>query len=90
MWEQLWGSMTWGAIAVPTMGLIGMTLLIGGLLGAAAVLYRKNLTKGAMSCAVLAIAIGPLAGIAGRRLRISPDLRRRGHLPDRWPRCHRL
>ena len=66
MWEQLWGSMTWGGIAVPTMGLIGMTLLIGGLLGAAAVLYRKNLTKVAMTCAVLAAAIGPLAGIAGQ------------------------
>lgn len=66
MWEQLWGSMTWGGIAVPTMGLIGMTLLIGGLLGAAAVLYRKNLTKVAMTCAVLATAIGPLTVIAGQ------------------------
>jgi hypothetical protein len=66
MWEQLWGSMTWGVIAVPTMGLIGMTLLVGALLGAAAVLYHKNLTKGAMTCAVLATVIGPLTGIAGQ------------------------
>ena len=64
MWGQLWGSMTWGGATVPMLGPIGLALLVGGLLGAAAVLYRKKLSKAAATCAVVALAIAPLMSIA--------------------------
>ena len=64
MWGQLWGSMTWGVATVPMLGPTGLAFLIGGLLGAAAVLYRKQLSKAAATCAVVALAIAPLMSLA--------------------------
>lgn len=64
MWEQDWGTMIWGGGAqVPTMGPFGW-LLLGALVGAAGVLYRRPLSKAGTAVALLAIGVVPLSALA--------------------------
>jgi hypothetical protein len=67
MWGQQWESMQWAAgAAVPTMGPIGLAFAIGLLVGASVVLHRGRWVKSAAACAVVALAVGPLASLAAQ------------------------
>lgn len=66
MWGETWGSMTWNSVAVPMIGPIGLTFLIGLLMGASVVIHRRQLFRTAVACTCLAIAIVPLMALAGQ------------------------
>lgn len=63
MWLQDWGSMLWGGAAVPVLGPLGL-LLLGALLGGAAVLYPRVASRATTTLTVLAIAVVPLIALA--------------------------
>ena len=63
MWGEDWGTMIWSGIPVPMMGPLGWTFLLGALVGALVILYRKPLSKAKTAVALLVIALVPLIAI---------------------------
>ncbi len=64
MWGDDWGTMIWGGGApVPTLGPLGW-LLLGALMGAAVVLYRRPILKTGTALALVALVLVPLVALA--------------------------
>jgi len=60
-----WGTMIWsGAAQVPALDPFGWTFLLGVLVGAAVLHYRRPLSKAGIRVALAALAIAPLIAIA--------------------------